>query len=206
MTLHQMHKCYDDLIDSKETRSEYFCKKMGAPENYETLDSFMHHLVYDEGNPTSLITAQIRARDNAMLLREIILSETLSYLEMSVALMKRNAHAKNYLISALQPVTDWSLSFFGSAQQRIYDQRVINLLLIGRCAENFDMMLRFDYPPFKLCAAFSGLTLYCKEMPDTIDTRILEQMGHMLEQLDGSEKDENIRQQLMHLVNVLVRV
>lgn len=206
MTLHTMRYSYDTLIDAGATACQTFCQHIDSSLPAYTIQDLMSHLVYDEDNPASLISAQIRARDNAMLLREIILSESLSYLEMGVALMKRNAAAKDYRMDQLQPITDWSLAFFGSIIQRIYNPPVVALIQMGRSVENLDMMLRFDYSVYKLRGTFDLLKLWSSVIPDTVDEHILAEIETILTQATERHLSDADRLKLMSLDNVLVRV
>lgn len=206
MTLHIMRKYYDKLIDSPGGCCANFISKIDAGVSCASPEELMQKLVYDVDNPSSLISAQTRARDNAMLLRDIILSETLSYLEMTLALMQRNAKAKDYRIESLQPITDWSLAFFGSAQQRIYKRKIVSLMLLGRCVENLDMMLRFDYPPFRIAFGFEALEAYCKDIPHAIDEHILSEMKANVAAYNAGANQQAMQASILHLANVLVRV
>lgn len=206
MTLHQMHRCYDELIDDSHEGCAVFCKRTFTTLPSYTLEEFMKHLVYDEDNPSSLISAQLRARDNAMLLRELIRSETLSYLEMGVALMRQNREKGDYRISSLQPITDWSLAFFTSAMQRIYNSQVNALILVGRCVENIDMMLRFEYPTYKLEAALAGLKLFSQLITESIDTHIIADIEQTINAAPPEGPSAEDRLKLTSLINVVVRV
>ena len=89
ITLHLMRKCYDKMIDGEMEDYWPFWQKLDPQGVYQTNDEFTLGMMYDGRNPSSVMSAQTRAMDNAILLREEIMSETLSYLEMSVALLKK---------------------------------------------------------------------------------------------------------------------
>ena len=73
------------IIDGEMEDYRPFWQKLDPQGVYQTNDEFTLGMMYDSGNPSSVMSAQTRAMDNAILLREEIMSETLSYLEMSVA-------------------------------------------------------------------------------------------------------------------------
>ena len=154
LTLHQMNKCCDKMIDGHEDDYLAFWEKLDVEGVYKTNDEFTFGLLYDETNTSSVISAQRFAMDNAMMLREDIMSETLSYLEMSVALMKKLKASHEMNLSALQPVIDWSLAFWGSAEQRLQNHKALNIMMIGRNVENMDMLTRFGYPYRRLSLAY----------------------------------------------------
>lgn len=116
LTLHQLNKCCDEMIAGSPEAYHAVWTKLDAMGNYKTNDEFTLGMLYDENNPSSVISAQKCAMDNAILLREDIMSETLSYLEMSVALMKCCKEQNDKLLTSLQPVIDWSLAFWGGCR------------------------------------------------------------------------------------------
>lgn len=89
LTIHQLNKCCDKMIDGQPDDYLSFWQKLDMSGKYKTNDEFAYGMLYDDTNPTSVLSAQKYAMDNAILLREDIMSETLSYLEMSVALLKK---------------------------------------------------------------------------------------------------------------------
>ena len=122
ITLHLMRKCYDKMIDGEMEDYWPFWQKFDPQGVYQTNDEFTLGMMYDDRNPSSVMSAQTRAMDNAILLREEIMSETLSYLEMSVALLKRCSEKQETNVMILQPVIDWSLAFWGAAEQRLLNE------------------------------------------------------------------------------------
>lgn len=175
--------------------------------NYKTNDEFTLGMLYDENNPSSVISAQKCAMDNAILLREDIMSETLSYLEMSVALMKRCKEQNDKLLTSLQPVIDWSLAFWGSAEQRVQNHHALNIVMIGRNVENLDILIRFGYPFRRVVLAYESLKRYCVD--DHLDI-LDENMEHQLDALITEEQfnldDQDYKFKLIKYINQLVRV
>ena len=51
-------------------------------------------------------------------------------------MMKKLKAAHEMNITALQPVIDWSLAFWGSAEQRLQNHKALNIMMIGRNVEN----------------------------------------------------------------------
>lgn len=205
-TLHQLGKCYDAMIDGEPKDYQAFWDKLDAMGNYTDSKSFTLGMLYDDDNPTSVISAQRFAMDNAILLREDIMSETLSYLEMSMALMKRCKQTGEQNLSALQPVIDWSLAFWGSAEQRLLNHQALCIMMIGRNVENIDIMLRFGYPYDRLRLACDSLQRYCQQMPDIVDDHISQQMAALLSPEQFNADDNGYCQTLIKYVNQLVRV
>ena len=119
MTLHFLRKCYDQMIDGNPESYHTLREMLDPMHNYPNNEEFALGMVYDETNPSSVFSALNRAMDNAILLREDIYTETLSYIEMSIALMKKCKKENKINMTLLQYITDWSLAFWGSAEQRL---------------------------------------------------------------------------------------
>ena len=153
-----------------------------------------------------MLSAQKCAMDNAILLREDIMSETLSYLEMSVALLRKCKQEATVNISHLQPIIDWSLAFWGSAEQRLQNHKALNIMMIGRNVENLDMLLRFGYPYRRIALAYDSLKRYCRDMTGSLDDNISSQLDALISADKFDLSDEDYKTRLLKFVNQLVRV
>lgn len=206
LTLHQLNKCFDEMIDGEPDDYTEFWSKLDATGIYKTNEEFTFGMLYDDTNPCSVLSAQKYAMDNAILLREDIMSETLSYLEMSVALLKKCKQEATVNISHLQPVIDWALAFWGSAEQRLQNHKALDIMMIGRNIENLDMQIRFDYPFRRVALAYDSLKRYSKSMSGALDENISSQLDKLitLEQYDLG--DDEYKTELIKYVNQLVRV
>ena len=206
MTLHILRKCYDKMIDGEPADYETFWQKLDVYNSYSTTEGFLWGMMFDETTPTSVLSAQIRAQDNAMLLREDIMSETLSYIEMSVALMRRIKEEGTQNITNLQSVTDWALAFWGSAQQRVLNMKALALLLIGRCIEDIDMMVRFGYPYYRIEKYYQIVTQYLNDNPDFFDEHIKRNLDAMLTEKQYDPEDAVYKDTLLKYINQLIFV
>lgn len=206
LTLHQLNKCFDEMIDGEPDDYTDFWKKLDSSGIYQTNEEFTFGMLYDDANPCSVLSAQKYAMDNAILLREDIMSETLSYLEMSVALLKKCKQEGTVNISHLQPVIDWSLAFWGSSEQRLLNHKALSIMMIGRNVENLDMLLRFGYPYRRVVLAYDSLKRYCKDLQGSLD----ENISGLLDKLITAERfdltDDEYKTKLIKYVNQLVRV
>lgn len=176
ITLHLMRKCYDKMIDGEMEDYWPFWQKFDPQGVYQTNDEFTLGMMYDDRNPSSVMSAQTRAMDNAILLREEIMSETLSYLEMSVALLKRCSEKQETNVMILQPVIDWSLAFWGAAEQRLLNHKALYIMMIGRNIENLDMLLRFEYSYERIAQAYDSVKHYSRQLPGLLDDHIESQL------------------------------
>lgn len=206
LTLHQLNKCFDEMIDGEPDDYTEFWSKLDATGIYKTNEEFTFGMLYDDTNPCSVLSAQKFAMDNAILLREDIMSETLSYLEMSVALLKKCKQEATVNISHLQPVIDWALAFWGSAEQRLQNHKALNIMMIGRNVENLDMLLRFGYPYRRIALAYDSLKRYCRDMTGSLDDNISSQLDALITADKFDLSDEDYKTRLLKFVNQLVRV
>lgn len=206
MTLHFMNKCYDKMIDGNPEDYMDLWNKLDMTGTYDTNEAFTIGMLYDENNPGSIISAQRCAMDNAILLREDILSETLSYLELSMSYLKRNKAKNETNISNLQPVIDWSLAFWGSAEQRTQNLRALMLMMLGRGVEHMDMLIRYGYSYARVARAFAEIKRLTVEMDEMIDENILDNVTEMMSPEEFDLSKDDYKYTLLKYINQLVRV
>lgn len=156
ITLHFLRKNSDLMIDQNPIAYREFCKKLGVDDTRYTAESFLHNFLYDKNNPESLISMLEIAKGNGMQLREEIMTETLSYIEMSIVQMYHSEKAKEGLLE-LQSITDSLLAFWGSIDVRVNNFHARNIIKMGRFIESMDLHLRFKYPLSKITDTYMML-------------------------------------------------
>ena len=134
-------KSYDTMID--EIRESYhdFCQMIDIPDIYKDKQDFMKSYPFDENNPDSIISNLIRAYDNAIVLRESIGSESLSYIQLAIYEMNKAKLSDAPLIE-LQFVIDNILAFWGMIDDKLDDDHVRNIIKSGKRIERFDLYAR----------------------------------------------------------------
>jgi len=205
LTMHLLRKVYDGMIDGKGLYDN-LRKTFDYEGQYKTDREFILGMLYDEGNPSSVLSGLNRAMDNAMLLRENIRTETLSYLEMSIALVKRHKEKETLNITDLQPVTDWLLAFWGSAEQRIHDRRTMMIMKIGYCLEYVDMLIRFDYSYERIINGYEVLVKRLDTQRGFADDMIENQLNDLMAEETFNLGNEEYKHKLLKFINQLVRV
>lgn len=145
LTLHMLRKHFDIMIDEDKDSYIVFCTKMGIENKYRSAEDFTKRYLFDLSNPESVINMLERVKDNAMMLREEIMTETLCYIELSIAHMNK-PEVQNRGIEGLQRITDYMLAFWGSIDERIVDNQIRHSIKFGKYLESLDMHIRFDYP------------------------------------------------------------
>lgn len=206
LELHLLRRYYDKMIDGKpEEYAEYY-KYLDVANPYEDERSFRLGFLYDEKNPCSVYSSMISANDNAILLRDEIISETLSYIQMSLVLLKENKEKEIENVTNLQNVTDWLLAFWGSVDERIFDDRVANFMKSGKMVELLDILARFQYPFFRLREVFDRL-LKCADIEKGMfDKHLLAQMDEMLTEKEFRISEPEYRYKFLKYLNQLVLV
>lgn len=94
ISLHLLRRYYDKMIDGEPKEYEEYYQKLDTSNPYPDMESFRMGYMYDDKNPCSLISGLIAANDNAIVLREEIMSETLSYVELSLSHIRKSAEKK----------------------------------------------------------------------------------------------------------------
>ena len=205
MTLHLLRRVYDKMIDGQPEQYETFWQKLDMNDSYGSTGEFTLGMMYDEENAGSVLSSLNRAMDNAIMLREDIKSETMSYIEMSISLMKKFRSEAMSNVTNLQPVTDWMLAFRGSAAQRIEEPRVLSILAVGQIVEKIDIMLRFCYCYDRIALQYYMLKNWAKEWPELLDENIDKQITEMLSPEAYAEADDDFRWKLCKYINSVVR-
>lgn len=206
MTLHLLRQCYDRMIDGDSKDYEEFWQKLDSTSIYDTPENFRLGMMYDDKNPCSIISELNFAKDNAILLREDIMSETLSYIEMSIAHVNSCKNERETNITQLQPVTDWTLSFWGSVFQRITNYKIISLIVIGRNVEYIDMLIRFGYPFERIKVAYEEIKRYGNNVSSLFDSIIMKQLDSLLTSYHYNNQDDEYKNKVLKYLNHLVLV
>lgn len=144
LALHMLKKHYDLMIDEDSEAYSNFCLRMGVENKYSSAEQFIDSYLFDESNNDSIINMLNRLKDNAILLREEITTETLSYIEMSINFMK-TAKAEGKTFCDMQTITDYMLAFWGSVEERVWTPTVRRTIKFGKFVECADIQVRFGY-------------------------------------------------------------
>lgn len=159
MALHLLRKHYDRMIDEDSSAYKDFCTKMGIEDKYVSPENFIECYLYDEANSDSVVNMLESLRDNAILLREEIKSETLSYIQLAINYMK-SGKAMGKGLGGLQYITDCLLAFWGSVDERILTQSVRYIIKFGKLVESIDLHIRFEYPFERIEDLYDRLSEY----------------------------------------------
>jgi uncharacterized alpha-E superfamily protein len=116
---------------------------LDIPNIYRSKDDFLRRYPFDESIPDSIVSNLNRAYDNAIVLRETIGSDALSYIQLSIYAMNNAARSSSPLIE-LQQVTDDLLSFWGIVDDQIDGEQIRNIIKAGKRIERIDLYARLE--------------------------------------------------------------
>ena len=204
LELHLLRRYYDKMIDGKPEEYQEYYEKLEIANPYADEESFRLGYLYDEKNPVSIIAGLTYANDNAIVLREEIKSETMSYIQLSLVKITEKSKEKDVNITNLQSITDWLLAFWGSIDERIFDERVKNFLKIGRYVELLDILIRFEYPLFRVREAFDSLLQCSKQEEGIFDKALLGNLDWLIESDTYQIEDPAYKAKILKYLNHLV--
>ena len=132
---------FDSMIDETVDSYQAFCESIDIPNIYSSKEDFLRRYPFDADNPDSIISNLNRAYDNAIVLRESIGSEALSYVQLAIYDMNKASASSSPMIE-LQYLMDHILSFWGLADDQIDSEQVRNMIKAGKRIERIDLYAR----------------------------------------------------------------
>lgn len=182
ISLHLLRRYYDRVIDGDIANLKEYYDLLGVDTIGADIESeaFQISQLYDKTNICSIANSIACANDNGIVLRRDITSESLSYLQMSQVLLTECGERNIKNITQLQPITDNMLAFFGSIDERVFEERIRKFLKIGRLIENMDLHIRFNYQFFRIEEVFISLKEAIKSAGAVVDTSVVEQLDELL--------------------------
>lgn len=209
LMLHLMRKAYDEVIDVPVGEVPYseFLKKMDVYVSNEMTTSYqMMDQIYNPETVTSLRSIIEMMMDNAIVLRSEILSESFSYIELCRDLIRAKSATRETNITELQPITDWSLAFWGCIRERVHGDTYA-LLEIGRLLEHLDMCIRFDYKYYRIEETWEMIQKYTRSYPDMFDSVQAARLHALIIDKEAFKKDpQDYKNKVLNGINCLVLV
>lgn len=147
---------YDASVDGGEADFASYCSKLGIPSDYRDTADFCKRYFFDRNNPNSLSASLIYAYDNAIVLRDTLTTETLSYIFMALSAVEKASQSDMPGVP-LQWVLDDILAFRGSCEENIYDEEIRSMIKLGVSVERVDLYLRLGEEPEKTRREFERL-------------------------------------------------
>lgn len=174
---------YDHMIDLDVDFNSYedFCKRLDIPNLYESKEDFCNRYCFDETLGDSIVSNLMRAYDNAIVLREEIGSEPLSYIQLAVYAMNLAKKSESPLIE-LQKIIDNILAFWGIVDDQIESENVRNIIKIGKRVERLDIYGRLELSRTELLREYHRLSGRIDRTCLKYNRKRLEKMNEILYQ------------------------
>lgn len=142
-TLKIFAESFDKMIDATGDIYEKYCESLDIPNIYASKEEFLNRYPFDDTISDSIISNLNRAYDNAIVLRETIGSDALSYIQLSVYAMNSASKSNSPLIE-LQQIMDDLLSFWGIIDDQIDSEQIRNIVKAGKRIERIDLYARLE--------------------------------------------------------------
>lgn len=135
---------YDKALDSTEGNWKGQLEELGFDEKTEDPIEFFHDCLFDVENPASLAHSIGAAYDNAVHLRDILGTETVSYVQMAYDSLHAAEGGKEPLLD-LQATIDNIMAFRGCVDDYVSDGAARNIIKSGISLERIDLYARLGY-------------------------------------------------------------
>lgn len=182
-TLRFYFQRFDMMIDETIDSYQKFCELIDIPNIYTSREDFIKRYPFDAENPDSIISNLNRAYDNAIVLRESIGSEALSYIQLAIYDMNKAAVSSSPLIE-LQYLMDHILAFWGIADDQIDSEQVRNMIKAGKRIERIDMYARLGVSRKELIREVCRMIPRVERSGLTYDKERLEKLKSLVENPD----------------------
>lgn len=179
---------YDRMIDETDISYPEYCRRVSIPNVYKDKEDFLRSYPFDESNPDSIISNLIRAYDNAVVLRDDIGSDTLSYIQLAIYDMRKAALGVAPLIG-LQTVVDDIFAFWGCLDDRVVDYSERSIVKAARRIERIDLFLRFGVPADRISFEVNRLQNRIVRTGLNYDQDAIPRLRNMLAQDDVPRAD-----------------
>lgn len=134
---------FDEMIDGDREAYKTMLKNLEIADIYYDKGDFNRRYCFDRTNQDSIRYNLERGFDNAVIMRELIGSASLSYIQEAIYEMDTAEKSESPMID-LQGVQDLIVAFWGMTDDVIMDERVRNLLKVGKIVERIDLCSRMN--------------------------------------------------------------
>lgn len=135
---------YDKSLDSTEGNWKGQLEELGFDQTATSPEAFFDDCLFNEKNTSSIAFSMNAAYDNAVRLRDVLGSESISYIQMAVNAVGAAERSDAPLLD-LQLVTDNIMAFRGCVDDYVDDDAARNLIKCGLSVERIDLYARLSY-------------------------------------------------------------
>lgn len=167
-TLKFLMHMYDSKLDSDFDYAKY-CLDLDIYNGFTSLADFCSRYAFDTNYASSIICSMNHSYDNAIMLRETIGSEALSYIELALRRLGEAQYSQTPVLD-FQKVIDNIMAFKGQFFDSICDHNIRGILNCGLTIERLDMYLRLNinkdkiaFECNKLAYSIEGVDINCNK-------------------------------------------
>jgi uncharacterized alpha-E superfamily protein len=142
-TLNTFFNYHDKSLDKDKNAYKEFLENLDIKDKYGDHRRFIQGYLYDDEDCFTLSSTLRLAHDNALVCRNVIGSEALAYIQLSIDAF-HVSRDKNLRLS-LMPVIDYLLAFWGSIDDKLADGEARTIVKCGKLVERLDLYFRFWY-------------------------------------------------------------
>lgn len=143
-TIGYLKKLYDEMVDKNQNAYFEFCTSLGITNDYIDKKDFIRRLIYDEASEVSIAHYLNKTYDNGIVLRDILTSKTLSYIQLASNALKKCNNNEEHIIVNLQQVTDNLIAFWGAVDDYIVENNARDLIKAGKYIERLELYNHFN--------------------------------------------------------------
>ncbi len=146
----------DDALDDKPIDITDYCTKIGIFADFTSVDDFCKRYAFDSTLQGSIVNSVDSMLGNGMVLRELLGTPTLSYLEMTKSALDAASTSHSSAVQ-FQWVLDDIMAFRGSYAELVDEEAVRNTIKSGASVERVSTLLRFHADEHSLCKELNRL-------------------------------------------------
>ncbi len=161
-TLNRFFPFYDQVMDSDVNAFKPFADALDLPTDFEDFDSFVQTFLYDSSNRNSVLSAMDAAFENAVVLRPVLGTQAISYIELALRVMSEGNESDESDIYRQRDVTDHILTFWGSVENSGVAPLLKSFLFIGKYIERIELYTRLGVDFEEAEPAIDKLFSFCK--------------------------------------------
>lgn len=197
-TLNEFHNYYDKMIDVDENIYRILCEKLIIPNIYTSKENFVKTYLFDKNDGNSIYSNILRAFDNAVVIRNQISTDSLSYIELALDKLERSKESKMLLVD-LQNVTDYLFAFWGSIDDNVESEEARDIMKCGKYIERLDLYMRLSY-------SYADVRKEFNKLKNTISKVKFKYNADSLNKIEEIIKEKNIEDKKYEILNLLTNI
>ncbi|MFI3237305.1 MAG: alpha-E domain-containing protein [Lachnospiraceae bacterium] len=175
------------------------CNRIGIKNNFASAEDFCLTYAFDKHLTNSMLSTAEAMLGNGMVLRELLGSPTLSYLQMAVSALEIASTSSSYALE-LQWVLDDIMAFKGSYNEFVDSEKARNTIKTGSSLEKLTTVMLFYPDKSSLPRELHKLINRVQKTNLDYNTVCLERIEQFLEREEVYTDDSTLLYDVMNLV------